>query len=466
MSTAVGTTSQRPSGTRPDAAATPAQQRRPDGGRWVPETREAVGLIFGPLGEREFAVRYWDSGVADQPAAVARFTLVLADPSALRRTFLPPSQLRVAEAYLQGDILVEGDLEAAARVMERIRGRLTRPGTILAVARSLLRLPSRPRESRVGTAARRLGVSRLFRRHSQRRDAAAVRSHYDVGNDFYQLWLDRRMVYSCGYFPAGTETIDQAQEAKLEHLCRKLRLRAGEQLLDIGCGWGGLVRYAAQHYGVSALGITLSRAQAALARQRVEDDGLAGRVRIEVRDYRTLGGEAPFDKIVSVGMCEHVGRSRLDEYFEVAWRALRPGGLFLNHCITRGFRNRQGRGLSRLVWRDGGFTNRYVFPDGDLPELTWLTESAARAGFETRDVESLREHYAQTLRHWVGRLTEHRSEAIASVGLPTYRVWRLYMAASAAGFASGRLNLHQALLAKPHPDGQSEIPASRADLYW
>jgi cyclopropane-fatty-acyl-phospholipid synthase len=294
----------------------------------------------------------------------------------------------------------------------------------------------------------------------------AVRSHYDVGNAFYALWLDRRLVYSCAYFATGIEDLDAAQAAKLDHICRKLRLAPGERLLDIGCGWGGLVQYAAEHYGVQALGITLSQPQAELARERIAAAGLADRCQIEVRDYRDLPPDASFDKIVSVGMVEHVGRRRLPTYFATAWRHLRPGGLFLNHGIAMAA---SGNGLSsllsRLMWRRGGFIQRYVFPDGELASSGEMLRAAEAQGWETRDVENLREHYTLTLRHWVRRLEAAHEEAAQRVGEQTYRVWRLYMAASAHGFAAGRLQLIQTLLSKARADGSSSLPLTRSDLY-
>ncbi|HET8648886.1 MAG TPA: cyclopropane-fatty-acyl-phospholipid synthase family protein, partial [Gemmatimonadales bacterium] len=374
------------------------QETRGQRSRELERARHAAELLFGTPRERGFAVTYWNSGVTEKPSDEVPFTLILADAGALRRAFLPPTQLRIGRAFVRGDFDVAGDLEAATRSGEDLRQRLADPARLLAATAALAKLPHG--KSREGSG-RSLGSARLTRRHSRTRDAAAIRSHYDVGNEFYQLWLDRRMVYSCGYFPTGQEDIHQAQEAKLDLICRKLRLKRGERLLDIGCGWGGLIMFAAEHYGVDATGITLSPAQAELGTERFAQAGLADRCRIEVRDYRTLGDEQ-FDKVASVGMCEHVGHHRLGEYFHSAWRALKPGGLFLNHCITQG-RQTAGR-LGRRLWREGSFTNRFVFPDGELPALTWLVEAADAAGFEPRDAESLREHYARTLRWWVARL--------------------------------------------------------------
>jgi cyclopropane-fatty-acyl-phospholipid synthase len=268
------------------------------------------------------------------------------------------------------------------------------------------------------------------------------------------------MIYSCAYFPTGTEDLNAAQEDKLELICRKLRLRPGERLLDIGCGWGGLVRYAAQRYGVEAVGVTLSEPQAGWARQRIAEAGMTERCRVAVRDYREVS-EGEFDKIVSVGMFEHVGASRLSEYFGRVFSLLRPGGLFLNHGIA----GRPDPPWWRRLGRRTSFLNAHVFPDGDLVSIGNVIAIAERRGFEVRDVESLREHYARTLRLWVQRLEARRDQAVQLVGEGKYRTWRLFMAASAQGFAAGRISIFQVLLAKPNAAGVVGLPWSRANLY-
>ena len=280
--------------------------------------------------------------------------------------------------------------------------------------------------------------------------------HYDVSNEFYALWLDEQMVYSCAYFATADEDLDTAQTRKLDYLCRKLRLRPGERLLDIGCGWGGLVIHAARKYGVDALGITLSKNQATLANERIERAGLQKRCRVEVRDYRDLNETGGFEKIVSVGMFEHVGESQLPLYFQQAWQLLRPGGVFLNHGIANRPIDPNPKGPT--------FKNRYVFPDGELVPINVTLRFAEEAGFEVRDVESLREHYVLTLRHWARRLELHREEALQVVDEPTYRVWRLFLPGSAYGFAAGLLNVFQAVLLKPD-EGRSGLPLTRADWY-
>jgi cyclopropane-fatty-acyl-phospholipid synthase len=284
-----------------------------------------------------------------------------------------------------------------------------------------------------------------------------------VGNDFYALWLDGLMVYSCAYYESPSTSLEDAQAAKLDLVCRKLRLRPGERLLDVGCGWGALVIHAADHYGVRALGVTLSEAQASLASERVAVAGLGDRCRIEIRDYRDLPAGETFDKIASVGMVEHVGVDHLPEYFGALHRALAPGGLLLNHGIVNATARRRGwrERLERRIWKRDAFIDQYVFPDGKLGPLHAVIASAEAAGFETRDVESLREHYVLTLREWLRRLMRNRERAIALTDARTYRTWRLYMSASAHGFASARLNVVQTLLARPDSSGRAGLPLKR-----
>ncbi len=376
---------------------------------------------------------------------------------------LPPTELRLGEAFASGVFDIEGDLEAAYAVGSDLNDWISNPATAARVVSRLARLP----RMEAGEQARRRRFRwRRGRAHSRRRDVAAIRAHYDVGNDFYALWLDRRLLYSCAYFETGAEDLDAAQEAKLELICRKLRLRPGERLLDVGCGWGGLAMYASARHGVEAVGITLSEAQASIARQRIVAAGLTDRCRVEVCDYRSLRVERPFDKIVSVGMFEHVGRDQLPVYAHHVFRLLASGGLFLVCGIVTapeaaGF----GAALHRHLRRQGAFIDRYVFPDGELVRLDEVVERGEAAGFEARDIESHREHYARTLRQWVRRLESAKEDAGRLVGDQTYRVWRLYMAASAHAFAKGRLGIAQVLFAKPTADGVVTLPLTRKDLY-
>jgi cyclopropane-fatty-acyl-phospholipid synthase len=399
---------------------------------------------------RNFAVRLWNGetwGNVKDP----RFTMVLKHPGALRRMLLGANQLTLGEAYIYDDFDVEGNLEAALEFGDYLVAHELELTEKLRLAGLLLRLPHGDYRHEGQPPALRLHG----KLHSKPRDRKAIAYHYDLSNDFYQLWLDRRMVYSCAYFRQGDEDIDTAQAQKLDYLCRKLRLRPDETLLDVGCGWGGLVLFAAQHFGVRALGVTLSESQAELARQRIQQAGLSQRCEVRVCDYRDLAPSTSFDKIVSVGMFEHVGERSLPEYFQHAWRLLRLGGVFLNHGIA----------LAGTYQRRGpSFIDKYVFPDGGLVPLGNTIRTAEACGFEVRDVESLREHYARTLRRWVGRLESHYEDTKRITNEVIYRIWRIYMAGSAHNFAKGRINLYQVLFSKPL-EGVSGLPLSRADWY-
>jgi len=386
---------------------------------------------------RDFAIRLWDGTTrnpeADRPA---RFTWVIKDPDALARMLLPPRDLAMAEAYLYDDFDLEGDLEAACGLGEHL---LNLPmKTLWGFGRSWWRLLRELRQSQRKTGARLNGA-----RHSKARDHQAVAFHYNVSNHFFGLWLDQRMVYSCAYFRTPYDNLDTAQEYKLDYICRKLRLRPGERLLDIGCGWGALIMHAARHYGVQALGLTLSEPQAEFAGNRIRRGNLSPSCRVELRDYRDLPPGASFDKIVSVGMYEHVGRTALPAYFDQAWRLLRPGGVFLNHGIAQRGNLKRDR-----------FTDRYVFPDGELIPVGALASLAEERGFHLRDVESLREHYTLTLRHWRRRLEACHKDALRFVDETTYRVFRLYLAAFAARFHAGLFDVYQTLLSKPEAGGR------------
>ncbi|NNA08509.1 class I SAM-dependent methyltransferase [Pseudomonas lundensis] len=296
--------------------------------------------------------------------------------------------------------------------------------------------------------------------HDKATDAESISYHYDVSNAFYQLWLDRDMVYSCGYFETGEESLEEAQQAKFRHLCRKLRLKPGEYLLDVGCGWGGLARFAAREFGVKVFGITLSKEQLALAKERVKAEGLQDKVDLQLLDYRDLPQDGRFDKIVSVGMFEHVGHANLREYCQILFNAVREGGLVMNHGITA--KHTDGRQVGRGA---GEFIERYVFPNGELPHLSMISAEISEAGLEVVDVESLRLHYARTLEHWSQRLEQNLDAAANEVPEQILRIWRLYLAGCAYAFTRGWINIHQILATKPHADGSIELPPTRADLY-
>jgi cyclopropane-fatty-acyl-phospholipid synthase len=427
-------------------------------------TLEILDRVFGGAVPENVACRLWDGTrwPANAPDTVDA-TVVLNHPGTLRRMFLPPTERAIGEAYVRGDFDIEGDLEAALNLNDVLFATPRSPAAMVGLLQLVRQLPEIEAHPVDGRGAARLrGIL-----HSRQRDREAIRFHYDVSNDFYALWLDKRMTYSCAYFQTGTEDLDTAQVAKYDLICRKLRLQPGERLLDIGCGWGGLAIHAAERYGVEATGVTLSEQQAKLARERAAASGLGERVRILLSDYRDLPSGMPYDKIVSVGMFEHVGRPRLPEYFSVAHRLLKAGGLFLNHGIAaqHDFLAPPMRLVDRAAKRQTSFIWNYVFPDGELVPISEALGYAERAGWEVRDVESLREHYARTLRHWVRRLEAHADEAKRIAGEQAYRVWRIYMSGAAYSFTRERISVYQSLLAKPDAAGNAHLPPTRADIY-
>lgn len=403
-----------------------------------------------PIGQH-LGFRLWD-GTLWPDFQRRDVTLVLKHPGALQELVSTGTAKGMAEAYLRDDIDVEGDMEVAVDLAIALQDQPHGWRTPLIALNRFRHLPEVLANGK---------IHRIFsgdgKRHSLARDRQVVSFHYDVSNDFYRLWLDEQMVYSCGYFTAPDQPLGKAQTAKLDYLCRKLRLHPGQRLLDIGCGWGGLAMFAAKFYGVQVTGVTLSAAQAELARARVREAGLERDVAIELQDYRQVDRPAGFDAVVSVGMAEHVGRENLPGYFKTVWNLLRPGGVFLNHAIGEGRRADRFRGPS--------FVDAYVFPDSDIPPLPVTVTAAAEAGFEIRDVENLREHYTLTLRHWVRRLEEAHERALEFVDEATYRIWRVYLAGSAHGFDHGDLAIYQTLLAKPTDSGRLHLPLTRKDWY-
>jgi cyclopropane-fatty-acyl-phospholipid synthase len=405
------------------------------------------------------AIRLWDGETLKLGPGTPEATLVFHHPHQLRDLILFRDLLRLAEDYFAGWVSVEGDIYVILRLKDHLQSLGMSAREKAALVGSALFLRGGSGKNAQTSIIRRASSSRLrsWLGHSKTTNRKAIAFHYDVSNDFYSLWLDRQMVYSCAYFEDAEASLDQAQENKLDHICRKLRFKPGEHFLDIGCGWGALIRWAARHYGVRAHGVTLSRNQYEYGLRKIQEEGLQELVTLELKDYRDLEGEARFDKIASVGMFEHVGLKNLPVYFATAYRLLKPGGLFLNHGITY-----DEEGWKKTVSTE--FINRYVFPDGELDTVSNIQRGMERAHFEILDVEALRPHYALTLRHWVRRLEERREEALRHVSEVTYRVWHLYMAACALQFEKGETGVYQILAAKrrtwPVP-----VPLTRRDIY-
>ncbi len=392
---------------------------------------------------------FWD-GTSLGPAA-GPGAMWVQSPDVVRRILWAPDEIGLGRAFVSGDVDIDGDLIAVLADLQRALPDRSHLGiaAVVAATRSAWRLGALGRPLPVPIEeARPTGV-----RHSRSRDARAVRNHYDVGNEFYRLVLGPSMTYSCARFTQPDMTLEQAQTAKHDLVCHKLGLaeRTGVRLLDVGCGWGSMAMHAAARFNAKVLGITLSNPQAQLARQRIAEAGLGDQVEIRVQDYRDLSGES-FDAISSIGMFEHVGKERMAEYFATLRNVLVPGGRLLNHAIS----TPEGSKLGRR-----SFIGRYVFPDGELIDVGEVVLGMQRAGFELRDVESLREHYALTLRTWLANLEDAWDDAVAQVGIARARIWRLYMAASVNGFEDGGIAVHQVLGVVPKPGGSSGMPPTR-----
>lgn len=394
-----------------------------------------------------FELRLWDNTGANYGSGVPRFAITVRSLDALKSILWDPNEITLGDAFVKGDIDVDGDIFAMFEFAEFIfnhahgeDGPSYGRRMVFSAMHALRSLECK--------------IDNLFI-HSLRRDKEAISYHYDKPAEFFAPWLGPTMVYSCAYFCRNTESLDEAQRNKLDLICRKLRLRPGDRMLDIGCGWGSLIMHAAKNYGVHATGITLSREQLAFAQQRIAKEGLEAECEVRLCDYRQLDNTAPsFDKISSVGMFEHVGWQNLGTYFDTVKKLLKPGGAFLNHGIVSSLEEFKKQGPS--------FIRKYVFPGTALATLPLVTIRAENAGFELRDVECLREHYERTLHGWVDRLEQCRRELLNYVDPQTYRIWRLYMAGSAEAFRKAKISIYQILLSKPGSEDHPQ-PTTRAD---
>jgi cyclopropane-fatty-acyl-phospholipid synthase len=405
-------------------------------------------VITALLGEDPaIHVSFWDGSSIGNPDAKA--SAVFRSPDAVRHILWSPGELGLSRAYVVGDIDFEGDIFYALASLAGIQPKIGSLGlrSVVQAARgafSLGAIGSRPEIPAEETKP-------VGRMHSLRRDAKAISHHYDVGNDFYSLFLGKTWTYSCARFENNEMSLDEAQEAKYDLVCRKLGLHEGMRYLDVGCGWGGLLLHAAKNYGVTGVGITLSKEQADKAKERIVEAGLSDKIEIRIQDYRDLRNET-FDAISSIGMFEHVGRAQMAKYFVTLEGLLTPGGRLLNHAIDS---------VGGSAMDPDGFIARYVFPDGELQDLSVSISAMQDAGFEVRDVESLREHYAKTLRHWVENLERNWDAAVKLVGERRARVWRIYMVGSAVAFEANRISIHQTLGVKTEANGESHFPATR-----
>ncbi|MPY33769.1 class I SAM-dependent methyltransferase [Streptomyces adustus] len=410
------------------------------------------GQLLGvPLPVR---VRAWDGSQAGPPGTP---TLIVRNRRALRRLLFKPGELGLARAWVSGDLDIEGDLYSALRLLSglfwergddaRTLAQALRDPDVRAAVRGLVKLAGPPLPPAPPREEIRRPRGHL---HTRRTDRRAISHHYDVGNDFYELVLGPSMVYSCAYWDDGG-TLQDAQRDKLELVCRKLALKPGMRLLDVGCGWGSLAVHAAREHGVRVVGVTLSQEQATFARKRVADEGMTDLVEIRVQDYRDVR-DGPYDAISSIGMAEHVGAERYLEYAESLHALLRPGGRLLNHQIARRPHHDES------AYRVNDFIDAYVFPDGELAPIGTTVTQLERAGFEVRDVESIREHYALTLREWVANLEADWARAAQLTGPGRARVWRLYMAASAVSFERNHIGVNQVLAVRTPESGTSAMP--------
>jgi cyclopropane-fatty-acyl-phospholipid synthase len=409
-----------------------------------PQIAYELDAMFQGYDGPSFALRLWDGwewspARSEEPLS----TIVIGTPKTLATLLSSPDEITLGEAFIHRDMDIEGDIFSVFAVAEHLFNRR----------------PTLRQQASAGMVEAFLHLKRWATYgypHSLRRDRSSISYHYDQPIEFYRPWLGSSLVYSCAYFQTPDDSLNSAQEQKLELICRKLRLQPFERLLDVGCGWGSLILHAASEHHVHAQGITISREQAVVAQNRIESAGLTARCTVALQDYRNLTAlEQVFDKIASVGMFEHVGANGLTQYFRILRSFLRPGGVLLNHGIARAYSSPK---------RNCSFIDKYVFPDGVLVTLDQVIRASDSEGLEVRDIENLREHYELTLRRWVTGLQQHEATVKQYVSDEVYRIWLLYMAGSAAAFQRGDIAVYQVLLSRP-AHGKSELPLTREDLY-
>ncbi|OUC93162.1 class I SAM-dependent methyltransferase [Streptosporangium minutum] len=414
---------------------------------------EIFEKVIGPQADIRFAA--YDGSKAGPPNA--DISIEVKSPAAVAYLAQAPGELGLARAYVSGHLDVQGDMYNLLSRMWSLTINDIPTSEKLAAVRALgikpllMRVPPPPQE------VRRSMLAKMGSRHAKQRDAEAIHHHYDVSNRFYEWVLGPSMAYTCAVFPSEESTLEEAQHAKFDLVAKKLGLKPGMRLLDVGCGWGGMVMHAAREYGVKGLGVTLSRQQAEWAQKAIAEEGLGDLAEVRHMDYRDVK-ESGFDAVSSIGLTEHIGKEQLPFYFRFLYDKLKPGGRILNHCITR------PTGTEKTI-NAGGFINRYVFPDGELESVGYLARQMEDLGFEIRHEENLREHYAQTLRYWCANLDEHWDEAVEEVGQGTARVWRLYMAGCVVGFERNKIQLHQILGVKLDAQGAAHMPL-RPSVDW
>ncbi|MFI6321792.1 class I SAM-dependent methyltransferase [Nonomuraea sp. NPDC050556] len=417
----------------------------------------ALASIFEKVvgGDANIAFMAYDGSKAGPDGADVR--IEVKSPIAVAYLAQAPGELGLARAYVSGHIDVHGDMYS---LLDRMWNITTNDLTLsekvdavraLGVKPLLMRVPPPPQEMRQSTLAK------LGSRHAKQRDAEAIHHHYDVSNRFYEWVLGPSMAYTCAVFPSEDASLEEAQYAKFDLVAKKLDLKPGMRLLDVGCGWGGMVMHAARHYGVKALGVTLSKQQAEWAQKAIAEAGLSDLAEVRHMDYRDVT-EGNFDAVSSIGLTEHIGKDQLPGYFSFLYGKLKAGGRILNHCITR------PTGIEKTI-NKGGFINRYVFPDGELESVGYLIRQMEDTGFEIRHEENLREHYAKTLKFWCDNLDDNWEDALQEVGPGTARVWRLYMAGCIVGFERNKVQLHQVLGVKLDNEGNSGVPL-RPSIDW